>query len=82
MERSDVLAKVVALITPFCKNAEALQNISEKSSFLQDLNVNSARLVDIVLAMEDEFNIEVDDAAADQIYTVGDAVNVIMEKTK
>jgi acyl carrier protein len=81
MEKEVVFAKVLALVTPFCKNENALQNVNEHSRFLEDLKVNSARLVDIILAIEDEFNIEVDDAAADDIRTMGDAVHLIMEKT-
>lgn len=81
MERSEVYKKVITLITPFCKNQEALQVVTEESNFLEDLNVNSARLVDIVLEIEDQFNIEIDDASADKIVTVGDAVDLIIEKT-
>ena len=75
-----VFDKVVSLVTPYCKNLEALKSVNETSRFLEDLNVNSARLVDIILAMEDEFNIEVDDDSADKIRSVGDAVNFISDK--
>jgi len=39
--------------------------------------VNSARLVDVILDFEDEFDIEVDDEDADAVNTVGDAVTLI-----
>ena len=42
--------------------------------------MNSARLVDIVLAFEDEFDIAIDDEAADRVRTLGDAVTVIQEQ--
>ena len=80
MERSEIFNKTVALVKPFCKNEEGLKNVSESSAFLTDLGVNSARLVDIVLDIEDEFNIAIDDEAADKIRTVGDAVNLISSK--
>ncbi|MEM6640681.1 MAG: phosphopantetheine-binding protein [Pseudomonadota bacterium] len=81
MTEAEVHAKVVELITPFSKNAEALANVSAETDILQDLQVNSARLVDIVLEFEDQFDIEVEDEAADNIRTVGDAVKLIVEKT-
>ncbi len=77
MNRNEIFEKLLVVVTPFCKNQDAVASISEDSRLLQDLNINSARLVDIVLSIEDEFNIEVDDASADSIRTMGDAVNVI-----
>ncbi|MDP1698318.1 MAG: acyl carrier protein [Xanthomonadaceae bacterium] len=77
MNEAQITEKVVALITPYVKNPEALKTISKDTSILADLGVNSARLVDIVLAFEDEFDIEVSDDAADSIATIGDAVNLI-----
>ena len=77
MNEEQIYDKVVTLITPFAKREGGLESISKDSKILEDLGVNSARLVDIVLAFEDEFDIEVDDEAADCIYTVGDAVKLI-----
>lgn len=77
MNQAEITEKVVALITPYVKNRDALANINQDTSILGDLGVNSARLVDIVLAFEDEFNIEVSDDAADSIATIGDAVALI-----
>jgi len=77
MNESQIFEKVVTLITPYVKNADALKSMTNDSKILEDLGVNSARLVDIVLAFEDEFDIEVEDEAADNIMTLKDAVNVI-----
>ena len=51
-----------------------------ETSILEDLKINSARLVDIVLDFEDAFDIEVDDDDADRVVTVGDGVNLILSK--
>lgn len=80
MTRDDVFQKVVEIITPFAKNEEALEDVSEDTDILQELEVNSARLVDVILDFEDEFDIEVEDEDADAVNTVGDAVNLIMAK--
>lgn len=81
MNEAEITEKVVTLITPYVKNRDALANITKDTTFLADLGVSSARLVDIVLAFEDEFDIEVSDDAADSIATVGDAVALIGKLT-
>lgn len=78
MNTQEVFDKVVAILKPFAKNEEALSGVSMETSLQTDLEVNSARLVDIVLEIEDAFGIEVSDDDADQVATVGDAVNLIV----
>ena len=74
MTREEIFAKVIEIVKPYVKNQEALDAVSEDTNILQDLKVNSARLVDIILNFEDEFDIEVEDEDADAVNTVGDAV--------
>ena len=80
MTREDVFQKVMDIIKPFVKNEDVFQQANESTNILQDLKVNSARLDDIILDFEDEFDIEVEDEDADSVNTVGDAVSLIMEK--
>jgi len=75
-----VFAKVVEVLGKYTKDKTALENVSMKTSILNDLKINSARLVDIVLDFEDVFDIEVDDDDADSVATVGDGVNLILAK--
>lgn len=80
MTRDEVFAKVVEIIAPFAKDKDALEKVSEETNILQELKVNSARLVDVILEFEDEFDIEVEDEDADAVNTVGDAVELILTK--
>ena len=80
MDQQEVFTKVVAILKPFAKNADGLANVAMETSILKDLKVNSARLVDVVLEIEDTFGIEVKDEDADKVKTVGDAVNLILAK--
>ncbi len=80
MQESEVLDKVVAILTPYVKNQTALAALNAHTNILDDLKVNSARLVDVVLAFEDEFGIEVADDEVDAVVTVGDAVDLICGK--
>lgn len=78
MDRQTAFDKVVSILKPFVKNESALQSATAETSILDDLQVNSARLVDIILAMEDEFDIEVDDESADKVQTLKDAVDLVV----
>ncbi len=80
MSETDVMQKVVTILTPYAKNAEALAQVALTTHILEDLKVNSARLVDVVLAFEDEFGIEIGDDDVDTVNTVGDAVRLISTK--
>lgn len=80
MNQTEIFEKVTTLIKPYAKNDTGFKAISTESKILEDLGVNSARLVDIVLAFEDKFDIEIEDDAADDIWTIGDAVSLIEKK--
>jgi len=80
MEKSEVQSKVVEIIGRYAKNKDALGDANETTNILEDLKVNSARLVDVILDFEDEFDIEVEDDDADAVNTIGDAVALIQSK--
>ena len=81
MDQAQTMEKVVKILTPHVKNQVALDTISMETNILDDLKVNSARLVDVVLAFEDDFDIEIPDEDVDSVNTVGDCVRLILEKT-
>lgn len=56
--------------------------ISEDSSFIDDLGADSLDLVELIMALEEEFGIEIPDADAEKVVTVGDVVNYIKENVK
>ena len=80
MSREEIFAKVVDIVRPFAKDKEALDGATMETNILEDLKVNSARLVDVILEFEDEFDIEVEDEDADAVNTIGDAVELIEAK--
>ncbi len=80
MNQTEVFDRVVKILTPYVKNQEALKGASLATHILDDLKVNSARLVDVVLEFEDAFDIEIDDDDVDKVETVGSAVELIEAK--
>lgn len=81
MSQQEVFDKVVKILGPFAKDKDALSKVDENTNILEELKVNSARLVDVVLQFEDEFGIEIADEDVDGIATVGDCVSLIGQKT-
>ena len=81
MDHEEAFEKVVKILTPHVKNQEALESARDDTNILDDLKVNSARLVDVVLAFEDEFDIEIPDEDVDSVNTIGDCVKLILAKT-
>lgn len=53
--------------------------VSDEASFIDDLGADSLDTVELVMAFEEEFNVEIPDDAAEKIQTVGDAINFIRE---
>lgn len=56
--------------------------VTPTASFVDDLGADSLDQVELIMAFEEEFDIEIPDEDAEKITTVGDAVNYIDEKTK
>lgn len=82
MTQAQVFDKVISILEPFVGNSESIRNARMETTILEDLKVNSARLVDVVLEIEDMFEIEVSDEDADNVRTVGDAVQLIIAATQ
>jgi acyl carrier protein len=57
------------------------EEIVPEASFADDLGSDSLDLVELVMAMEEEFGIEISDEEAERIQTVQDAINFIEERT-
>ena len=80
MSQEEVFAQVVKILTPYVKNQQALDAVATGTHILDELKVNSARLVDVVLEFEDAFDIEIADEDVDSVETVGNAVELIQSK--
>lgn len=80
MTDSDILPKLKKIVTPYTQNKAGLENFSIETDLINDLEINSANLVDVVLDVEDEFNIEIDNDSMDGMRTVGDAIEIVRKK--
>lgn len=75
MEREEILEKVKAVIVEQLNVEE--DDVVEDASFVDDLGADSLDIVELVMALEEEFGISIPDEDAESIKTVGDAVAYI-----
>ena len=75
---SDIAERVKKIVIEHL-NAEA-EKVTENARFIDDLGADSLDTVELVMAFEEEFNVEIPDDAAESIVTVGDAVKFITSK--
>lgn len=57
-------------------------DITKESSFIEDLGADSLDIVELIMALEDELEMEIPDEEAEKFVTVGDVVNYIKSQTE
>ena len=80
MNKEQMINDLKEIITPYTENKEALSSITEQTDFLVDLKINSANLVDIILDIEEKFNIEIDNDSMAKMLNVKATIAIIEEK--
>ena len=77
-QMSDVIERVKKIVVE--RLEVDADKVNEKAAFIDDLGADSLDLVELVMAFEEEFGIEIPDDVQEQIGTVGDAVKFITER--
>ncbi len=77
MNTEEVFEKVKAIIVEQLGVAEA--SVTMEASFIDDLGADSLDIVELVMALEEEFDMEIPDADAEKVVSVGDVVEYIKE---
>lgn len=80
MDDKKIFDEMVNILKVYTKDQTLLEKATLDTHILNDLKVNSARLVDVIIKCEDVFEISVDDDEADKIRTIGDAVRIVKQK--
>ncbi len=78
MERSEIEAKMKELLVEELGLDE--DKIANDSRFEEDLEVDSLGVVELLMALEDNFGVQIPDEEAEQLTTVGEAVDLVQKK--
>jgi acyl carrier protein len=77
MDREELFEKVKGVIVEQLRVDD--DEVSEDAAFVDDLGADSLDIVELVMALEEEFGVSIPDEQAEKIKTVGDAVDFIAE---
>lgn len=82
MKREELIVKLKKIIMPYVQDEEAFKKLSSETDFIRDLKINSANLVDIILDVEDEFNIKIENEDMEKMISVEGAMGIINTRLK
>lgn len=77
MNRQETTEQLKNIVKPYIKNQEAFDNLNEETDFINDLMINSANLVDIILDIEEHFDIAINNQAMEKMINVKAAIDII-----
>ncbi|QXP63729.1 acyl carrier protein [Polaribacter sp. HaHaR_3_91] len=80
MTKEEIISKLTTIVKPYVQNEDGFKKLNEETDFINDLEINSANLVDIILDVEDEFKIEIDNASMEKMLSVKATIAVIQSK--
>jgi acyl carrier protein len=80
MESNHRIEILKEIIKPYVNDQNALESLHQDSDFINDLKINSAHLVDVILDIEDRFDITIDTVSMEKMLSVGAALEIIEKK--
>ena len=80
MNKNETIAQLKLIVKPYVKDQISFENLNEETDFINDLKINSANLVDIILDVEEAFKIEIDNQSMEKMLTIKAAMEIIETK--
>lgn len=80
MTSESIQEQLKQIVKPYVNNQTNFDNLTSESNFIEDLEINSANLVDVVLDVEDEFDIRIENDDMEKMTNVKATVEVIQKK--
>lgn len=81
MTSEEIYGMLEPIIKTYLPDDVSATDINPKSDLTRELNINSAHLIDIILDIEDVFNIEFKNDDMEKLRNVNDAISLIQQKT-
>jgi acyl carrier protein len=80
MDKQIIIEQLKNIVKPYINNQIAFDELSETTDFINDLKINSANLVDVILDIEEVFDITIDNQSMEQMLDVKTTLSIIETK--
>ncbi len=80
MNKLEIIEELKSIVKPYIQNQEAFDAFTEDTDFITDLKINSANLVDVILDIEEKFNIVIDNESMERMVNVKATIDSIETK--
>ena len=80
MDKNELITKLKEIVKPYVQDETGFDNLTEETDYINDLKINSANLVDVILDVEDAFDIEIDNESMEQMLTIKASIDIITTK--
>lgn len=80
MDKEQTIEQLKNIVKPYIQNQEAFDVLTEDTDFINDLKINSANLVDVILDIEEKFDIIIDNESMERMVSVKLAMSIIETK--
>ena len=80
MDQATFITELREIVKPYAKNQEALAQISLSTDFINDLKINSANLVDVVLDVEEKYDIVIQNEEMERMLNVQAEMDIVNAK--
>jgi acyl carrier protein len=82
MNRAEIMEVIMKILHRYEGRASTRLGLTESTMLAEDLDIDSARLVDLVLDIEAKFGVTIDDSSVTKLKTVGDVVDLVEDLIK
>ncbi|TYB78560.1 acyl carrier protein [Bizionia myxarmorum] len=79
-DKDKMIAELKLIVKPYIQDEKGFEDMHEGTDFINDLKINSANLVDVILDIEDKYDIIFDNDSMDKMLNVEAALEIINQK--
>jgi acyl carrier protein len=79
-DKEQMISDLKIIVKPYIQDQEAFENLHEDTDFITDLKINSANLIDVILDIEEKYDIVLDNESMDKMLNIKAALEVINTK--
>jgi acyl carrier protein len=77
MNREATIEQLKSIVKPYIQNEVAFETLTEDTDFINDLKINSANLVDVILDIEEKYDVIIDNESMEKMVNVRAAIAII-----